>query len=198
MNLLPYSPVPPFFGGAMRIYHLLKHMLDIGEVSVLLYGDDGDRDRIQTAFEGRVQQIMVVPPPIPWKGVRRRFIQLGAYLRGRSAGYAYSHSPALQREIERTLSRTGFDIILSETHLMSLVDLSKSDAVRILDAHNVEHDGFTRLARNSRSMMRRAFYKHEAKACFREETEAWRNQDAILCTSQRDRTILEVHAPSIP
>jgi glycosyltransferase involved in cell wall biosynthesis len=172
-------------------------MVDIADVSVLLYGVEGDRNRMQTAFEDRVKEIQVMPPPIPWKGARKRYRQITAYLRGRSGGYAYAHSSDMQKEVQRMLERTSYDIIQCETHLMSIFDTSRSDAVRILDTQNVEHDGFTRLARHSRSVTRRLFYKHEAKASYREETEAWRNQDAILCTSRRDYDIIDRHVPSI-
>lgn len=198
LNLLPYSPVPPHFGGALRVYHLLQHMLDIADVHVLVYGFEGDRERIQAAYGGRIRDIRVVPPPIPWKGLRKRVIQLKSFLRGRSGGFVFSHSPEMQSEIRRQLERTRFDIIQCETHLMSFYDTSLSDGVRILDAQNVEYDGFTRLARNSRSKVRRMFYRREAHACHMEETAAWRNQDAILCTSRRDRDLIDGIVPTIP
>ena len=47
--LLPYSPIPPTFGGALRNYHLLKHLAQHHDVTVLTYGTPEVADSITGA-----------------------------------------------------------------------------------------------------------------------------------------------------
>ena len=48
---MPFSPVPPDFGGALRVYHLLRQVARRHQVTVLTYGTPEDAGRIRSEFE---------------------------------------------------------------------------------------------------------------------------------------------------
>ena len=69
---MPFSPVPPDFGGALRVYHLLRQLAKRHEVTALTYGTAEDAARIRKEFD--LPQVQVVAPT--WKAANRRAGQL--------------------------------------------------------------------------------------------------------------------------
>lgn len=197
LHLMPYVPVPPIFGGALRIYHLLKHMVQRHEVTVVAYGSPDDHRRMVEYFDSQLHAIHTVPPP--WIARHRRLGQL--YTLGTSHSFFYSQlagqGEAMQRQLDRLLVEHDFDIVQAEFAPMGYFQLH-TDAVRILDAHNVEYDNFRRMWLNTRSLIRKLHYYREYKKFVREEIEVCRKHDAIFVTSARDKEILDADVPSTP
>src|SRR2546427_9969894 len=108
--LLPYSPIPPTFGGALRNYHLLKHLARHHDVTVLTYGTPEVADSIAAEFSLRRGRVRAVPKQ--WMRGRWRLGQLYAV----STGHSFFHliigrSRRMQEAIDEVLSEEAFDIV---------------------------------------------------------------------------------------
>lgn len=197
LHLMPYIPVPPIFGGALRIYHLLKNLARRHEVTVVAYGSPNDHRRMIEYFDTQLRAIHLVP--LPWVARYRRLGQF--YALGTSHSFFYSQlvgqGDAMQRKIDQLLTENDFDVVQAEFAPMGSFQL-KTDAVKILDAHNVEYDNFRRMWVNTRSLIRKLHYYREYKKFAREEIEICRKHDAILVTSARDKAILDADVPDVP
>ena len=168
------------------------------EVVVVAFGNHKDAGEICRAIGGNLLDVRIVPPPIPWKGSGKRMRQVTALLSARTGYSALPRDQAMQREIDRLLEKMTFDLIQAEGFWVGCFDTTGSGAMKIIDAHNVEHDILARLARTSRSGIRRLYYHFESIACRREELAALGRQNAILVTSERDRMLIGKDLPQIP
>ena len=194
--LLPYSPIPPTFGGALRNYHLLKHLARHHDVTVLTYGTPEVADSIAAEFALRRGRVRAVPKQ--WMRGRWRLGQLYAV----STGHSFFHliigrSRRMQEAIDEVLSEEAFDIVQTEFTPMGCFSLS-TDAVKILDAHNVEHDNHRRMSEHAKSLTRRLYYRREARRLIGEETEACCRHDAVFVTSAQDQSLFDALAPDVP
>lgn len=195
LHLMPYSPIPPHFGGALRVYHLLQGLVRSHEVTVVSYGTPEDARRLTDEFGGRLKDVYMLPRP--WPARHRRIGQFRALWTSHSFFSDLLRSDAMQRTISTLLDRSEFDVVQSEFYMMGLFRLNTA-AVTILDSHNVEYDNFRRMWLNARSPLRRLHYYLEYQRVFAEEIEVSRKHDAILITSARDRAILDEHVPQVP
>ncbi|MBI3005421.1 MAG: glycosyltransferase [Ignavibacteriales bacterium] len=194
LHIMPYSPVPPDFGGAMRSYHLLKEMTKRHEVTLLTYGNVNDYIAIDREFR-QLQEIHLVP--FPWAQKYRRMGQLYAMWKRKSFLRYLVETRYMQRVIDWLVRRNAYDIVQTEFSLMGGFTLPQGP-VKILDAHNIEYDNFKRMAANARSLVRKFHYARESEFFHWEELESWRLQDAIFVTSERDREIVQRETPSVP
>jgi len=99
--------------------------------------------------------------------------------------------------IDRVLSENDFDVVQSEFSIMGFFNL-RTNAVKVLDLHDVEHDKIRRMELNTRSPIRRLHYRREHKKFLREEIYVCNRQDALFVTSKRDKGLLESAVPGIP
>lgn len=127
----------------------------------------------------------------------RRLMQLYSLFTSHSYWYHWGQSPELEKEVRSLLDREDFDIILGEFASMGHFDLD-TDAIRIMDAHNIEYDNFRRMSKLDWSSIRKKFYQREFEKCSIEEVKAFKRHDAIFTTSERDGKIIEQDAPGIP
>lgn len=191
LHLFPYLPTPATFGGALRIYHILKHLTCRYDVTVSGYCEIGNMEQFCSSFpELRGKMHFLRRTRIG----THRMLQLYALLSGRSYWYTWSRSEKLERNLNRLLSKEGYDVVLSEFPTTAHFDL-ETDAVRILDAHNVEHDNFRRMSQVEWSFLRKAFYTREYRKSCREEIGIFRKQDAIFTTSARDGEMIGKEVP---
>jgi glycosyltransferase involved in cell wall biosynthesis len=195
LHLMPYSPEPTISGGTLRIHHLLKHLAMRHDVTVACFGDPGTSSLIGSAFQSKLEGVHVVP--YPWVGRYRRLGQAYAHFTKFSFLQSIFISNEMQATINRLLDRRSFDVVQTEFCMMAAFRVG-TDAVRILDAHNVEYDNFSRWAENARSWLRKYHYRRESRKLLHEELEAYRRQDAIFVTSERDRAILSASVPDVP
>lgn len=195
LNILPYSPCPPHFGGALRIFHLLRAMAGAHEVTVIMYGSVEQAALVRESFGGRLAEVRAVAPPANLGGVRKRLAQAGSLLRATSATTRAWYSAAMQEAIDRATSAGAFDIVQSENHHTGLFRVDSPGALRVMDTQNVEHDNVRRMAEAASSPLRRAFYAREFGKVFREEKEVYGRQDALFVTSERDKALLEADFP---
>lgn len=196
LHLFPYLPTPPNFGGALRVYHILKHLYKNHDVTVAGFGTSGDLNGFFQAFPGLENKAHFLIRP--WRKRFRRLIQLFSLFSGHSYWYTAVSSPALQQQIDHLLEVQDFDVIQTEFPSMAIFDYSKSSAVKILDSHNVEYDNFRRMSNLEGSIQRRFFYRLEFEKFYNEEIDVCKKQDAIFITSNRDRKLLDKDTPEVP
>jgi len=191
---MPYTPIPADFGGALRIYHLLKSMALRHEVTLLSYGEPEDRDRLTQHFPLEMKNIYIVPKP--WGRRYKRAAQMYSMFGKHSFFYMMANNKEMQYAIDAVVEKKTFDIIQTEFSHLGLFRFD-TDAIRILDAHNVEYDNFRRMA-STDSLVRKVHYHMEYRKVFEEEVEGCRRQDALLVTSERDKKIFDENVPTVP
>ena len=195
LHIMPYTPYPPIFGGALREYHLLKNMAKNNHVTLVTYGGPGDDVQLVRHLSDQLEDIRVVP-----ESAARRYHRLAQfYALWTSCSYAYlsSYSYRMQKQLDELLAREHYDIIQNEFSVMGNFELN-SDALKILDEHNVEYDNFYRMALNNKSAIRRMFYRREYLRMRKEELQACKEHDLIFVTSHRDKAKLDEDVPDTP
>lgn len=195
LHLVPYIPVPPNFGGALRIYHILNHLHKNHEVTVAGFGTTGDMEQFEETFPKLKNRTHLLSRP--WCSRFRRVIQFYSLFTDHSFWYNLVSSNTLQEKINRLISKHDFDLIQAEFPTMARF-IPECDAIKILDAHNVEYDNFRRMAGMASSDLKQLFYQREYEKFYEEEVEICNRQDAIFTTSGRDREMLDKDSPGIP
>lgn len=194
LHLFPYLPTPPDFGGALRVYHILKYLSNNHDVTVAGFADHGDMDLFEQSFpvlKGKMhfQKRKRVKYP--------RLLQLYSYLNGHSYWYNRTQSSAFRSLVNDLVQQNNFDFIIGEFASMGHFDLD-TDAIRIMDAHNVEYDNYRRMSKLDWSGIRKKFYEREYRKSYREEIAAFRRHDAIFVTSERDGALIKQDVPEVP
>ena len=195
LHLFPYLPVPKNFGGALRIYHILKHHVDRHEVTVCGFDDRGDKVSFFEEFPQLKDRSHFISRP--FKKKFRRLVQLYSLFTNHSDFYTMSRSKQLQETIDRLLDANDFDLVLAEFPSAGSFQLN-TDAVKILDAHNVEYENFKRMSNIEGSILRKFFYDREYRKFKKEELAICGRKDAMFVTSERDREIFDQDLPHVP
>lgn len=195
LHVLPYSPIPPTFGGAIRIYHMLTNLARHHEVTVLTFGSAEDYTNLSECFNSHLKAVHTIPNP--WTRKHRRLAQFYALWTDHSFFHLLGSSKEMQREIDQLLSENEYDIVQSEFPSMGSYRFN-TDAIKILDAHNVEYDIFRRMWRTTPLSVRKLFYHREYKTNLREEIDVCLKQHAIFVTSARDKAVLDGEVPNVP
>ena len=198
LNILPYSPCPPHFGGALRIFHLLKEMVRRHEVTVVMYGTPREGDDVREAFDGQLRGVHCVEKPLRASGLHKRLAQVRSLAQSGSATTHAFHSARMQAMIDAVVAEDSFDLIQLENHPTGLFRIDLPGVPRILDVQNVEYDNVRRMSHATTSALRRVYYAREYRKLRREESGVYAAQDAILVTSTRDRSLVDADVPRIP
>lgn len=191
----PYNPANPTFGAALRIYHVLNQLCKFHDVTVVGFSIPGGEEEL-------VRQIPALKGKVHFHYHNRsilkekwnQFVALFTpYSRGR---WVMSKSP-LQKKIDQILKTQEFDFIQCEFPDMAYHKFN-SNALKVLDAHNVEYDNTRRMAKIKNKPLRRLYYQIEWKKMMRDELAMAHQQDAILTTSVRDKLLFDEQTPNIP
>jgi glycosyltransferase involved in cell wall biosynthesis len=195
LQILPYSPVRPTFGGALRMHHLLRMLVARHEVTVIAYGEEGEARQYHEEFGSGLKAVHIVPHR--WANRYRRLGQVFAFWSKHSYFYSAAMSSVMQETIRRVLRDEAFDIVQTEFASMGCFSLA-TDAVKILDSHNIEYDNFRRVWLKTRSPFRKLHYYDEYRKFAWEEIANYRNQDALFLTSARDKELIDCSLPDMP
>jgi sugar transferase (PEP-CTERM/EpsH1 system associated) len=192
----PYPPYPPRFGGAARIYHLLRGLARDHRITLLCFASPDEAAGMRPLADLGIQVHTVARPPAR-DPRRKRLYQLRSLV-----GRTYSHyslwSPRMAAVLDGLVSRRTFDVIQVEFGDLAGSYPVAPGALRVLDEHNVEYRFMERLERHERSRLRRLYYRLEARKLRRDELAACRRADAILTTSDVDRATLLPHVEATP
>lgn len=196
----PHLPAPPNFGGARRMYELIRYAAARHEVTTLsLMGPDDD---LATAERAAIGRLVPVPVPVTSRsapGPARRRAQLRSLASPRSFQHGFFHHPHLQRELDRLIA-AGTDLVQFEFSQMGSYRVP-GNLPTVLDLHNIEHRLLAQHALSG-GLARRAFNRLDERKFRGEEWDAWRRASLCLATSAEDA--LEVErvtgrpAPIIP
>jgi polysaccharide biosynthesis protein PslH len=184
LAITPYLPAPPDFGGAARIYNILRQLQERCELTVfsLATGED-DSSESENAFE----RLVAAPVPMTARSpatLAKRSIQMRSTLSRQSfQRHFYWHEDA-QRELDKLLAQESFDIVQIEFSQMAAYQTGGS-ARRVVDLHNIEYDVLKQAAENA-SGPKRIFNRWEWRKLRQEEEQAWRDADLCLATSEPD------------
>jgi glycosyltransferase involved in cell wall biosynthesis len=191
---MPYTPIPANFGGALRVYNLIKIAAQQHDVSLLTIGWKKDEQELRTHFGPSVKSAHIVSRQ--WQRRSPRIAQFYSLFAGNSFFSMQGHNEEMQKRIDQTMQESKFDIVQTEFAHMGSYDLPKQ-VIKILDAHNVEYDNFRRMSLNAHTPLRKLHYLSEYKKVYREEIEACRKSDAVFVTSGRDKQILDTDTPEV-
>jgi glycosyltransferase involved in cell wall biosynthesis len=146
-------------------------------------------------FDSKIKGFHLVKPNWAWK--HRRIAQFYALWTSGSFFSMYSKSREMQNKINEVLEAEDYDIVQMEFPMMGNFEL-KTDAVKILDEHNIEYDNFYGWWKHSQKPLRRIHYYREFKKSYEEEISACKKMDAIFVVSDKDKEILNKEVPEIP
>lgn len=186
----PYLPAPPDFGGASRMYHLIREIGRRHAVTTLSLVAPGDDPRVAEEALGRV-----IPVPVSGSltaraeaGPEKRLLQLRSLVSRTSFQHRFYWYAALQRTLDRLIADEPFDVVQLEFSQMGVYRVL-SGRPAMLDIHNIEHDVLRRIA-TSGSPARRLFNQIEYRKYRREEIDAWRHATGCVATSAGDAGIV--------
>ncbi|MCF7802582.1 MAG: glycosyltransferase family 4 protein [Candidatus Marinimicrobia bacterium] len=195
LHIMPYSPVPPTFGGALREYYILKNLLREHQVTVVFYGTEEDRQNLGEEFGDAVESIHAVPQP--WERKFRRIAQLRTIVSQHSYFYHNNIRSSMQSKVDDLFRMKNFDMVHFEFSIMGSIAVP-DNIPTIVDTHNVEYANFRRMWKKSTSPIRKWFYGREYKKVYQEEVDILGNQDAIFVTSGNDGEIMDQDIPEVP
>ena len=110
--IMPYTPVPPNSGGPLRIYNIIKNIIPYHDVTMLLFGDDTDKERLCKEYGTAIQNVHVVQNP--WSRTYKRLAQLYSTVGQQSFFHMMVTSKAMQSAIDSILSANSYDIVQTE------------------------------------------------------------------------------------
>jgi len=194
LHIFPYCPVPPQFGGALRIYNLLRLMAERHDVTVAYYGYPESVDLIRGAFDGRVRKALVTRRG--WHVEYKRLGQIYSLVSRRSQFFNMGWTRRLEEMLRRELESGGYDLIQTEFSHMASFDLP-AGIPKILDAHNVEFDLIRRQGEGTTSLLRKLNYNIEYRKLYHDELAACKKHDHLMVTSERDRELFDRHLPGM-
>ena len=151
----PYLPAPPDFGGASRMFHLIRETGRRHTVTTLSLVAQGDDPRIAEAALGRVVPVTVPLTARMAAAPAKRLIQLRSLVSLQSFQCRFYWYAAMQRAINRLIADESFDVVQFEFSQMGVYRVPPG-VPSILDIHNIEHDVLRRIAASG-SPMRRLF-----------------------------------------
>jgi len=103
----------------------------------------------------------------------------------------------MQEAIDMILASRRFDIVQVESSQMAEFNFG-SQALIVLDEHNIEYELLHRMFREERSPIRKIYNWIEYLKFRHEERRSWNAVDGCVLTSQREKDELSSHAPDKP
>lgn len=191
--LSPYSPIPPNYGAATRIYQLLKYVSQRHQVTFVFFGSTEETKDLKEHFP---ELINIVSVPKPFRMRYRRTSQILNLLGSESYYYASIHSRKFQKVLDTLCERTEFDLVHYEFPVMAVYNIMGSP-IRVLDAHNVEFFNLKRMYQKTTFGLRKLFYMREYKLAYKKEVELCKKLDIILTTSEYDKAKFDKEVPNV-
>lgn len=215
MNILilsPYPPYPPFGGGTMRVYQLLRGLAQRHAVTCLTFAPDRAAEQALAPLR-TICRVLTVPGPAPRSLARRAWATLASPLPDmalRNADAAYTTA------LRGLLATTHFEIIQAESIEMAGYLLharhaalhppnsnrKSPNAKLVLDQFNAEYviqkRAFLTDARRPRRWHAAGYSLAQWFKLARYEAYVARRCDAVLAVSDDDRQLLGRLAPAVP
>jgi glycosyltransferase involved in cell wall biosynthesis len=182
----PWTPYPLVFGGAIRVYYLMKMLASFSDVTLVAFQSWHDLREAQEHLETICTRVVLVEG----KPAQSAPLRVRATLSRRSFQHHAHITPHMQAQIDEAAAATDFDTIVVTLTQMGFYELPAGKAVRVLDMHNIEHELLRRRASVERKRSKRAALSLEAYKFTREERQMCRSYDLVLTPSDRERDML--------
>jgi sugar transferase (PEP-CTERM/EpsH1 system associated) len=183
----PFTPYPPTWGFAIRVFQFVRLLSRLHAVEVVTYGDAADTSAI-AALTALGVAAHVVPRATGIVAKRRE--QVLSVLSPRS----YQWRAAMQQTLRDVTRRSPFDIIQIESSQLAALEYDPRAAL-IVDEHNIEYELLYRMFQTERTALRRGYNWLEYRKFRREEMRTWRHASGCVTTSDRERDIVQHSAP---
>jgi polysaccharide biosynthesis protein PslH len=192
--LAPFPPYPPRFGGAARVFHLVRVLAREHRVTVLCFASAQERAALGPLREICAAVHTVEYPPAFYQ---KRLYQLRS-LFSRSYSFFLYYSSPMAAALDAELARGRFDLVQFAIGHLASHYVVPGRVLRVIDEQNVEYRLLERIARHERSLLRWGFNRVEARKLRREELAGCRRVDAVLTVSEVDRRTLAADVPGVP
>lgn len=189
----PFSPYPLVFGGAIRLYHLVKMFASFSEVTLIAYASWTDDPNVVEHLETICHKVILVDGKPEQNGrLRARSV-----LSSRSFQYHAHYARRFQAILDTALQHDRYDCIVTEMTQMAYFSCSQPGALCILDMQNIEHELLLRRASVEPNLIKRFALWLEGQKFRREELTLCKNFDLIFTPSERERDVL-AQLPGMP
>lgn len=187
----PSFPFPPTWGHATRVYHLARQLARRHEVMLLTYATAADDPHLEQL---RAEFAVEVVPRERLSRRAKRSLQLASLVSATPYETQAAHSAGMQASIDRACASWHPAAIQLESTLLWAFRFPNGVPI-VLDEHNVDYEVYRRMHETERSLLRRSFYRFEARRVRRYEQQAWRQAAACVLTSAREELVVHGHAP---
>lgn len=194
----PYSPFPLVFGGAIRVYHVMKMFAELSDVTLIGYRTWQDEGSAEEHLREICKQVyMLDGPPVDLQP--KWLLQARGMFSPQTFQYHSFYSRAFQALIDRVLCEDRYDWIVIEQSQMAYFEIRQAGAMHILDLQNIEYELLARRAPVQRNPFKRAALAVEAARFRRDELQIYRDVDLIFTPSERERDTLRAlpHMPRV-
>ena len=142
----PWTPYPLVFGGAIRVYYLIKMLASFSDVTLVAFQSWHDLREPREHLESICSWVVLVEG----KPAQSAPLRVRATLSRRSFQYLAHFTPHMQEQIDEVDGgdRLRHDRRDPDPDGLLLVP-ADSKAVHVLDMHNIEHELLLRRARSS-------------------------------------------------
>lgn len=185
----PFSPYPLHFGGAIRVYHVMKMFAAFSDVTLINYGSGEHDERTEQQLRTICKELHVVKGP-PGEADKKWQLQARATFGPRTFQYHSFYSGEMQRTINQVLRSRKFDYIVLEQSQLGYFDVRQPGAIHILDLQNIEYELLERRARAQQNPTKAIALVIEAVKFRRDEQRIYRDVDLIFTPSDRERDTL--------
>jgi glycosyltransferase involved in cell wall biosynthesis len=179
-------PYPLVFGGAIRVYYLIKMLASFSDVTLVSFTSWSDVSDVEDHLATLCDRYVLVDGKPEQTGRLRARSMLSRWSFQRHA----HHTAHMQDVIDEVTSATTFDTIVVTLSQMGSYRLPHDGPVRVLDTHNIEYELLSRRAAVERRLAKRAGLWLEAKKFQREELHIARSFELVLTPSDRERAVL--------
>ncbi len=177
--LSPFSPYPPDEGGKRRVYHLLEHLRQQHQVTLITY----DRGETGNAPAG-MRCIRV-----PYRGARGSLLRRAARLCSRLPDLAAKLArPELRTAVRQELALRPALVWVEESPLAHALP-ARLDIPLIIGEQNIESELWRATGRGPRA-------EHEQRRLRAFETKQWQRAGALAVVSAEDAAAVRARVPS--
>lgn len=198
LRVLIISPYLPsrLAGGPIRVQGLITSLSAAHEVSLLAFGQRGAKGTdVPAEVRRRCAEVVVVPNDRRGiLGRPKRALQLRSLLSPRSFERLVHERSSFQAALDRMCERSTFDVIQIE-HSFMVHYRFPTDAARVLDEHNVEHEIRSRTLALARPGARKLYDYINHLKLRAEEERSWQEVDACVATSPLDEATIRDRVP---
>jgi len=185
-----WYPIPADNGSKLRVFNLLRGLAVRHEVTLLAFADEPEIDLTAPELRSVCQEVKIVRwKPYDPSSLRARLSFLSMIPRS----VAYTYSPAMQRQIERSIATGQYDLVIASQWMMAVYGKYFRETPALLEEVELGlfNDQYTR-ALSTRGRIRNrltwAKYQHYL-------SQAIENYQACTVVSEEERQLL---APIVP